>query len=162
MGQQIPAAVGVGISVIFAFARWVFPSIPQPVAWGSGAIAGALIIYGPAMPHVKSYPSSIGLFLAGCLCIGGAIYFGLVHPDRPVTPVPTQVVASPIPQVPQREFSKLKASQLLAMYNKPGLTNLQSAALVEPYYGLWLDTEVSVISIHLIPYRSGRSADLRR
>jgi len=148
MGHEIPAAVGLGISIIFAFLRWAYPTVPRPVAW-SGVIAGALIILlGLAMPHLNLTPASIGLFLIGCLCVGGAAYLAVVRSDRQVVPSAPTPVGATVPQVPQREFSKLTASQLLTIYNKPGLTNLQSAALVEPYYGLWLETEVSVISIY--------------
>jgi len=79
MDHEIPAS-GVGISIIFAFLRWAIPSMPKPLAW-SGITAGALILLaGVIMPQLDLSLSAVGLFLVGCLCIGGSAYVAINPP----------------------------------------------------------------------------------
>lgn len=76
MGQEI-SGIGVGISIIFAFLRWAFPTVPKPIAW-SGVTAGALLILvGISMPQLNFTPLSIGSFLAGCVLIGAAVHLAM-------------------------------------------------------------------------------------
>jgi hypothetical protein len=59
-------------------------------------------------------------------------------------------VAAPLTQpagAPMREFAKLTATQLMALYNTLGLSKIQTAKLVEPYQGLWLETEAVVVFV---------------
>jgi hypothetical protein len=79
MNHEIPAS-GVGISIIFAFLRWAFPTAPKSLAW-SGIAAGALILLmSVAMPQFNPSLPAVGLFLAGCLCFGGSAYLAFNPP----------------------------------------------------------------------------------
>jgi hypothetical protein len=69
--------IGIGLSVVFGFARWRFPAVPHKIA-DAGLIAGiALIIFGVAMPNLTLTMPVILLFVVGCLCLGGATHLAL-------------------------------------------------------------------------------------
>lgn len=137
--------------------HWLTTPNADDRAIAATIFAGAIYSFAMWGPHGrrKGYSGALLNSLGPWILIIGGPVLGLIWLFlRPATPplippvTPSQSIAQVAPTQPAREFSKLTATQLLAIYNKPGLTNLQSAALVEPYYGLWLDTEVSVISIY--------------
>jgi hypothetical protein len=65
------------MSVIFGFARWRFPTVPTKIA-DAGFVAGLAILFlGIFMPNYHLPPAAILLFVAGCLCFGGAAHFAL-------------------------------------------------------------------------------------
>jgi hypothetical protein len=76
--------IGLGLSVVFGFARWRFPAVPHKIA-DAGLISGiVLIILGVAMPNVTLTMPVILLFVVGCLCLGGAAHLALKG-DRSVS-----------------------------------------------------------------------------
>jgi hypothetical protein len=82
MGGEV--LIGAGLSAVFAFARWRFPAVPHKFADG-GLIAGiALVFFGVVMPNVTLTTPAILLFVAGCLCFGGAAHLALRDGTRSV------------------------------------------------------------------------------
>jgi hypothetical protein len=68
------ALIGLGLSVIFGFARWRFPAVPTKIA-NAGIIGGIILLFlGILMPNYQLSPAAILLFLVGCLCFGGAAH----------------------------------------------------------------------------------------
>jgi hypothetical protein len=85
------SALGIGISVLFAFLRWAIPAMAKPIAW-SGVIAGLIImVVAWTMPQMNISLPVIALFVCGSICIGGAIYLAF----KPKSPAPSVTSSSP-------------------------------------------------------------------
>jgi hypothetical protein len=77
-------ALGIGISVLFAFSRWAVPAMPKPIGW-SGVLAGVIIIVVVwTMPQMNITLPVIALFLLGSICLGGAVHLAL-KPKNPAS-----------------------------------------------------------------------------
>src|SRR4051812_21818027 len=69
MGREI--AVGVGISVVFAFLRWAVPVMPKPIAWAGVIAAVSVLLGGIMMPQLNLTIPVIGLVLLGPFASAG-------------------------------------------------------------------------------------------
>ena len=79
---------GIGLSVVFGFARWRFPAVPPKIADG-GLFAGiVLLILGTTMPNIHLTPPAIIFFIVGCLCFGAAAHFATREAAKPVAENP--------------------------------------------------------------------------
>jgi hypothetical protein len=82
MNHEI-AVSGVVLSAISTFIRWAMPVVPKIIAW-SGVGAGVVVLFADWMlPQMNITLPAVGLFLAGVLCIAGAVNMSL-------RPKPTQ------------------------------------------------------------------------
>ena len=87
MGTELgaQAVFGIGLSVIFGFARWRYPAVPHKIADG-GLLAGiVLLVLGITMPNIHMTPAAIIFFVMGCLCFGAAAHFA-TREDKLVQP----------------------------------------------------------------------------
>ncbi|MGQ0677592.1 MAG: hypothetical protein ACT4N4_16105, partial [Rhodospirillales bacterium] len=90
----------------------------------------------------------VGLIIA---TIGAWQQRSVAHQATPVPVFSPPALAMPIPQskpAPQREFVNRTPSELLALHN--GVTPIQAAKLLEPFKGLWIETEV-VVGDRILP-----------
>lgn len=86
MTQEV--VIGVGLTVLFAFARWRFPAVPRYIA-DAGILAGALMVLaGMTLPQLNLTLPVLGLFLAGCLCLGAAAHLAIKEKPRPTVASP--------------------------------------------------------------------------
>jgi hypothetical protein len=69
------ALTGIGLSVVFGFARWRFPTVPPKIA-DAGLFSGiCLLLIGIIMPEIHLSPLAIVFFVVGCLSFGAAAHF---------------------------------------------------------------------------------------
>jgi hypothetical protein len=85
------AVYGIGISIIFAFARYAVAAMPKPVAW-AGVAAGCCILLATLVTQMNITIPAIVVFLFGALCIGWAVNLSLPSKtEKPAATMPTPI-----------------------------------------------------------------------
>lgn len=75
MEQEV--LTGMGLSMLFGFARWRFPTIPPRVA-EAGLVSGILLLLvGVFMPQLQFSLPAIAFFVLGCVAFGLSAHFAL-------------------------------------------------------------------------------------
>jgi hypothetical protein len=159
----IPATTGVGVTLSantigeFKLARSCF-YVTAALMMGSGAM-----LY--SISTLPLWARSGLAALVGAIALGGLVCVldWVAHKEsatfREPDPAPaiaaadaphqsTTPTAVPPPNaITQREFTTRSARELLDVYQTPGLSRLQASKLLEPYVGLWIETDSRVINV---------------
>lgn len=100
MDQEV--VIGTGLTLIFAFARWRFPAVPNRIS-EAGLLAGiSIIVGGIIMPQLNLGWPVLLLFTAGFLFIGGAFHLAL----KEKVPKRSPAIAVGAPPTPDAQGGK--------------------------------------------------------
>jgi hypothetical protein len=83
---------GLGVSFISMFGRWVFPTIPKPIAW-AGLAAGVSLIVLSNFPQIRVGPAILGI--TGLVAIIAAVAWQRTAPIVPAPAMPLTHSAKP-------------------------------------------------------------------
>lgn len=92
MDQKI---IGFGVSVITLCIRWIFPTIPKPIAW-AGLSIGVAIVLLSFFPSIKTGPFVLGL--VGICLLSAAIAWQYISSSESVSPANSSAPFSALSQ----------------------------------------------------------------
>ena len=138
--------LGLGISIVFFFARYVFPAMSRFVS-GTGVAIGLLVVANELVDKSMKAPFGVvSLVAIAIACMVGAVY---LYVNRPmdvssVLPPPTIVptpAAPPVVRVPSTKTIR----QLKQLYE--GRTALQAAPFMADEVNKWIETDGKILRV---------------
>lgn len=136
--------LGLGITVVFFFARYLFPAMSR-FASGAGMAIGLLVVGNELVDKSMKAPmGALFLLSVAIAAVAGAAY---LYVNRPkdialvAPPVPIAAPAQPVKRVPTTKTIR----QLKQIYE--GRTALQAAPFMADEVNKWIETEGNILRI---------------
>jgi hypothetical protein len=143
--------LGLGITVVFFFARYWFPAMSR-FASGAGMMIGVLVVGNELVDKSMKAPmGALFLLCVGIAAIAGAAYLYVHRPKDIAAVVPgvNTTIAAPVPPVQtkpaERVPSKKTIRQLKEIYE--GRTALQAAPFMADEINKWIETEGQILRV---------------